>query len=32
MTFYLLHAFTKKSQKTPAKELKIALDRMKEVI
>lgn len=26
---YLLHAFQKKSQKTPSKELKIALERMK---
>lgn len=25
---YLLHAFTKKSQKTPTKELKVAIDRM----
>lgn len=30
--YYLLHAFKKKSQKTPKKELKLALDRMKEVI
>jgi len=30
--YYLLHAFVKKSQKTPEKELKIALDRMKEII
>lgn len=30
--YYLLHAFKKKSQKTPQKELKIALDRMKEII
>lgn len=30
--YYLLHAFKKKSQKTPSKELKIALDRMKEVV
>ncbi len=30
--YYLLNAFKKKSQKTPLKELKIALDRMKEVI
>lgn len=29
--YYLLHAFSKKAQKTPTKELKIALDRMKEV-
>lgn len=31
-TYYLLHAFKKKSQKTPARELKTALDRMKEMI
>lgn len=30
--FYLLHAFKKKSQKTPSKELKVALDRMKEIL
>ncbi len=30
--YYLLHAFKKKSQKTPSKELKVALDRMKEII
>ena len=30
--YYLLHAFKKKSQKTPAKELKVALDRMKEIV
>ena len=30
--YYLLHAFIKKSQKTPERELKIALDRMKEII
>ena len=30
--YYLLHAFIKKSQKTPAKELKVALDRMKKII
>ena len=30
--YYLLHAFKKKSQKTPAKELKIALDRMRELV
>lgn len=30
--YYLLHAFKKKSQKTPKKELKTALDRMKELI
>ena len=30
--YYLLHAFTKQTQKTPTKELKIALDRMKKII
>lgn len=30
--YYLLHAFKKKTQKTPVKELKIALDRIKNVI
>ncbi len=30
--FYLLHAFKKKTQKTPRKELKTALDRIKEII
>lgn len=30
--YYLLNAFKKKSQKTPLKELKIALDRIKEII
>ena len=30
--FYLLHAFIKKSQKTPTKDLKVAIDRMKEFI
>ncbi|PIQ72946.1 type II toxin-antitoxin system RelE/ParE family toxin [Candidatus Roizmanbacteria bacterium CG_4_10_14_0_2_um_filter_36_35] len=30
--FYLLHAFKKKKQKIPLKELSIALDRMKELI
>lgn len=30
--YYLLHAFKKKTQKTPTQELKIALDRMKELI
>lgn len=30
--YYLLHAFKKKTEKTPKKELKTALDRMKEVI
>ena len=30
--YYLLHAFIKKSQKTPAKELKVALDRMRKIV
>ena len=30
--YYLLHAFKKKSQKTSTKELKVALDRMREII
>ncbi|QQG43782.1 MAG: type II toxin-antitoxin system RelE/ParE family toxin [Candidatus Daviesbacteria bacterium] len=30
--YYLLHAFKKKSQKTPSKEFKIALDRMREIV
>ncbi len=30
--YYLLHAFKKKTQKTPPKELKIAIDRMKEIL
>ena len=30
--YYLLHAFKKKSQKTPPRELKIVLDRLKEII
>ena len=30
--YYLLHAFKKKSQKTPSKELKIVLDRLKGII
>jgi len=30
--YYLLHAFKKKSNKTPRNELKIALDRLKEII
>lgn len=30
--YYLLHAFKKKSQKTPLKELKLAIDRMDEII
>lgn len=27
--YYLLHGYKKKSQKTPARELKVAIDRMK---
>lgn len=30
--YYLLHVFKKKTHKTPAKELKIAIDRMKQII
>ena len=30
--YHLLHAFKKKSQKTPSRELKVALDRMKELV
>ena len=30
--YYLLHGFKKKSQKTPSKEIKVALDRMRELI
>lgn len=30
--YYLLHAFKKKSKKTPMKELKIAIDRAKDII
>lgn len=30
--YYLLHIFKKKSQKIPSKELKIAIDRMKEIV
>ncbi len=30
--YYLLHAFKKKTQKTPSKEIKIALDRMRELV
>ena len=30
--YYLLHAFKKKTQKTPTKEIKTALDRMKEIL
>lgn len=29
--YYLLHAFKKKTQKTPKKEIEIALDRIKEI-
>lgn len=31
-TYYLLHIFKKKSQKTPTRELKTAIDRMKEIV
>ncbi len=30
--FYLIHAFKKKSQKTPSKDIKKALDRLRELI
>ncbi len=30
--YHLLHAFKKKSQKTPSKEMRIAIDRLKEFI
>ncbi|KKQ33834.1 MAG: Phage-related protein [Candidatus Nomurabacteria bacterium GW2011_GWB1_37_5] len=30
--YYLLHAFKKKTNKTPVKEIKIVLDRIKELI
>lgn len=30
--YYLLHAFKKKGQKTPSRELKTALDRIQDVI
>ncbi|MEK7559201.1 MAG: type II toxin-antitoxin system RelE/ParE family toxin [Patescibacteria group bacterium] len=30
--YYLLHAFKKKTQKTPPREMKTAIDRMKEII
>ena len=30
--YFLLHAFKKKTQKTPSRELKTAIDRMKEII
>lgn len=29
--YYLLHAFMKKSQKMPTKELKVAIDRMRKI-
>ena len=29
--YYLLHAFKKKTQKTPAREMKVAIDRIKEI-
>lgn len=31
-TYYLLHAFKKKSQKIPLRDLKVAIDRMKNLI
>lgn len=31
-SYYLLHVFKKKTQKTPKKELKIAIDRVKDII
>lgn len=30
--YYLLHAFKKKSQKLPKKEIKVAVDRIKEIV
>lgn len=30
--YYLLHAFKKKTPKTPVREIKVALDRIKEII
>jgi len=30
--YYLLHAFKKKTQKTPTREIKVALDRIKEIV
>jgi phage-related protein len=30
--YYLLHAFKKKSQKTPAREMNLGIDRMREII
>src|SRR3990167_11083996 len=29
--YYLLHAFKKKTQKTPAREIKVAINRIKEI-
>ena len=31
-TYVLLHGFVKKTQKTPKKEIKVALERLKEII
>ncbi len=31
-SYYLLHAFKKKSEKTPSRDLKTAIDRIKEII
>lgn len=31
-TYYLLHIFKKKSQKTPGRDMKIGIDRTKEII
>lgn len=30
--YYLLHAFKKKTQKTPSREIKVALDRIKDIV
>ncbi len=30
--YYLLHTFKRKTQKTPSKELKVALDRLKDIV
>lgn len=30
--YYLLHAFKKKTQKTPVREIKTSIDRMKEIV
>lgn len=30
--YYLLHAFKKKSQKTPTREMRLGIDRMREII